>query len=962
SSFEGFDQEEISTFFELISTPRFLQHISSLNQENQVLIINQIYRNWDPNLNQESISLILKQLDPNHAELLYAEITKEDTKLGHSPSIEIIQLWGIEAYPNILQLYLKTPIEDIASLFKELPPKQRVQVFNTIPSLSKVQFKNLLQLTSPTEEELNFLFASQSSLTQKSKDLLVSWLIKQAFSQDLILRTYQNNKTSDNLSFVVNYFVICTKKKIHPISDIIISTLYFEEFGIAHEILKKMDVNKEQNPVDILIICLNKLQDQVLKFSDFFTSEFQTYGSSNTKLLLMTYLESNLESHRQLVLPFLKVAVVENWEMMINTIVKVNITTSSNQISVIFDSSNKRIKQNIGNYIIKQSCIPQLTFLFEDFETFQSALISSKELSITEQTLLEPFLHQHLSENFEDIVRLGKKITFPQLAFASIMKPSHLKTLLVTIGSNKELIQFWEETFLMCAKDALQLVLKEFLAKTRKKKEYLIPLLRKLIDLELMQFWSYFNKIASQDISRLKPILTYAFDISIPMIGEILSQLSENHITFIIEQILPQFTVSGPKILYSLLTLHDTSKIQYQVIQLAILEIVGFNPEDMLIIVLIRCSNMINNVELREFISNLCNRIFSQYPTASLKIIDAHKLINLISLTEGFLSSISPEEVENILLSVLNTLKSNTLKPTIIDHLVQLLKKRKGDPSLFNRLYSNYEEEPFSIEGENVLRGFIQNLVGESSDYDLHIFSTLRQKPRCQSLLLPIFFTNTSQHIIERILLDPPVESLEENTIKAITNHFESHPPEKPEEYFFTLYKKVKEKDEVQRVILPLLGEYCSWQNLSLLMELPEKDKYQKEYEKALIKFSSRFDIQSPKALHQIWVSGLKDVYNRLKEPETLLQSQCPQCGNPVLEKQKNCGFCTQRLTCIVCRKSVVQLQIEEEVVQCPQCSGFFHRRHLLESIKIKNNCPVCNVSLQEAEVDSLPPFTFFFQ
>ncbi|MFX1537193.1 MAG: hypothetical protein ACFFDI_23550, partial [Promethearchaeota archaeon] len=128
------------------------------------------------------------------------------------------------------------------------------------------------------------------------------------------------------------------------------------------------------------------------------------------------------------------------------------------------------------------------------------------------------------------------------------------------------------------------------------------------------------------------------------------------------------------------------------------------------------------------------------------------------------------------------------------------------------------------------------------------------------------------------------------------------------------------------------------------------------------IKFSSRFEIQSPQALEQIWISGLKEVYNRLKEPTSLFQSQCPQCGNPILENQKNCGFCSQGLTCIICRKSVVKLKTEEEIVQCPQCSSFFHRRHLQESVKLQKKCPVCNMKLKASEVESLPLFTFFYK
>ncbi|MHA2243828.1 MAG: hypothetical protein ACXADY_02575 [Candidatus Hodarchaeales archaeon] len=962
SSFKEFNREETSSFLELISSPEFLTYISDLDREKQEVILFQIYNNWNYDLNQDSIRSILNQLDPNLSELLYDKISKQRTKSDISGSIEIMQLWGTEILPIVLLSYLKNPFQSVEPLFKELDPEQRVQVFQKTTSLSKTQLQNLLQLISPTEDEISYLFAIQHFLKKESLNLLIKWLVNKNLDHELVLKGFQKNKTVDNLSFVVNYFIACIKQKTYPATDIIVLILSFEEFPIAHEILIKLNSSKEEKPLKILVSSLNRLKEQVPRYSKFFNSEFKTYASHNVELILKAYLESKHESHRQLLLPFLQDAAGKNWKMIIKTTVETRVSIPPNLIFDIFSTCSNRIKQNIGKYIIVQSWVTQLTFLYSEFEIFRSALTSTEELSVTIQALLDPFLQQHVSERFEQIIRLGKKITFPQLAFASMMNLTHIEKLLDTIGSSKELLEFWEETFLMCSKDALPVLLKEFLTKDRKKKNYLIPLLNKLVSLELSQFWTYSRTISSQDVSRLKPILTHAFKASIPTIGEDLSQLPEFHLTFIFEHILPQFTSSAHRILYSLLSLRETSNIQESVIQRTILETIRLDPEELLIIVIIRCSKIITNPRFSNLVPGLVNNLFSFYPVPSLAIVDSHKLTMLLASIKSFLSSLSLTETENVILTVIITLKSSILNSIIIDYLLQWSRKRKEDYSLLNQLLTKFEDTDFSIEGKNILSDFIQNLVGESPNNDLLILKTFKRKPRSQSLLLPMFFTHTSQYTIEKILLDSPIDPLEENILKAIINYFESQPPERPEEYFFTLYKKVRGKEGVQRAILPLLGEYCSWNNLSMLMELVEKEKYQKEYEKALIKFSSRFDIHSPKALRQIWISGLKDVYNGLKEPRTLLQSHCPQCNNPILEKQKNCGFCSQRLTCIICRKSVAQLQIEEEVVQCPQCSGFFHRRHLLESIKSKNKCPVCNVSFQEAEVDSLPAFRFFFQ
>ena len=954
SCFEGSTQEEIVTLFELLSTPEFLTHFSSLNQEKQESILNQIYQNWKKDLKLDLIQKILSNLDPTLSTILYTEITESTS----SQIVEIMKLWGTSILPFILELYVKTPITHVEPLFRELEPNQRVEVFQKTEFLSKAHLQNILQLMSPTEIDLYYLLASKYTKTVNSRKLIHDWLTTHKLSHKLLLNVYQQIKTEETLGFIIEYFMTCIKHNESPPEEIIISILRYNEFLIAHKLLRELNSKMKKEPLKILISSLKQLQGEVSDYTQFFQSELKIYSHQNLELITKTYLTSPYESHQQLLIPFLQDNALKEWKATIKYILETSTPPTPNLVFNIFTKCSKRIKHNIGTFLINESLVKDLNYLFSDFDIFQSALVYKKELSTSIQALLDPFLRQHVSERFEKIILLGKKITFPQLAFASIMDHTSLKLILTTIGKNSELIHFWEETFLLCPGESLQVGLEYFLIKERKKKDHLIPLLTKLIDFDPINFWTTLQNQDIQDFSTLEPILTHSFESSISIIGEILPRLPEDLLTFIIKQIIPKFSSSGSKILYSLFSVRDVSNIEKAII-LTILETINLNPGDLLIISLIRCSKLITDPELSSFIPHLLDRLFSLYPTESLAITDTHKLVSLVPTVKSLLSSFSNSELVEILIPLMITLTSNILTSIMVNCFLQLSKEGK-DLSLLEKLLSEYETREFSIEGKNVFRDYLSILVGKSESRDLLIFVTFQGKPRGQTQFLPVFFTRTSHRTIEKILLDSPIDSLEENMLKSITSHFESNPPQKPEEYFFSLYNKGN--NDIQRAVLPLLGEFCSWRNLSKLMELQEKEKYHTEYHKALIKFSSRFDIQSPQALKQIWVSGLKDVYSGFKEPASQFQSQCPQCGNPILENQKNCGFCSQRLTCIICRKSVVQIQIKEEVVQCPQCSSFFHRRHLLESVKLQKYCPVCNVKMREAEVKSLPIYTFFYK
>ena len=955
SSFEASTQEIKVSLFYLLSSPLFISHISSLNQEKQEILLNQIHDIWNTDLERDLIQEILFQIDPTLSTILYNKIQESDPV----QIAEIMKLWGFEILQNVLELYVKTPIASIESLFKELEPNKRVELFQETNLLAKIQLQNVLKLMSPTETDLSYLLASKHTKTVDSRTLIHDWLINQKISFELLLRVYQQIKSQENLGFIVEYFITCIKQNLCLPEEIIISILSYNEDLIAHKLLRELNSLKEKQSLEILVSCLKKLEGEVSHHLPFFKSEFKIYSDQNIELILLTYLESPYESHHQLLIPFLQDAAVKNWKTIINTAIETKRPPTPEQVFTIFINCSTRIKHNIGKYIIEESLVKEFEFLFSDFEIFQSALVYPKELTITIQALLDPFLRQHVSESFENIIRLGKRITLSKLAFSSIMDEASLQILLTTIGNKTELLNFWEETFHFCSNQSLKIVLLYYIANQRKKMDYLNSLLFKLIELETLQFWIILSSVNIKDLTRIEPIIAHAFEISIPMIGEVLTRLSEDHLSFLIKRLLPQFASSGSKLLYSLFSIHDTSNIEQQVI-FTILETIQLNPEDLLTISLVRSSKLINNPMLGGFIPNLMVSLFSNYSTEALVIIDSQKLRELLPVVKKIISELPDSELEGTLLPLVNTLVSNVLNGLILEKFAHLSKNGE-DLGLLEKLLINFESEEFSSTGKRIVQDYLNIIVGKSINRDLLIFAIFRGRPRGQAQFLPYYFSRTSLQAIERILYDS-LDPLEENMLKSITNHFETNPPMNPEEYFLSLYQNSEGKEDIQRAVLPLLGEFCSWNNLSTLMEFQDKEKYHYEYQKALIKFSSRFDIQSPQALEQIWISGLKQVYNRLKEPEILFQSQCPQCGNPILEKQKNCGFCSQRLTCIICRKSVVQLNTEEEVVQCPQCSSFFHRRHLQESVKLQKNCPVCNVKLKAAEVESLPLFTFFYK
>lgn len=973
NSLKNLKIKETTIYIELLASDSFSNYIKDLDKESQETLLNQIYQIYKLKLiDKATIEVFVSHLDFNLVELLYRKSIEEASKNKQSTSYEIIKLWGKrnpKITPILVKEYLTSPTAPIEEFFKKIPPSERIKSFQRNQNIflnSTPQLVKILSLFSTTKDDLIYLYALYPSLPNKSRESLLKWLLEQDINFNYLIRIHSIDKNEKNLPFVFSFLEASILKEKYQMADLLVSLLHYNELEIAHDLIKKLSSNKKIFMLEIIISVILKLENKVIEHKKFLQSELEQYSNQKLGLILAAYLNSEYSSHQELYIPILQQNIEKNWKNLIDGLAQIEEISSSALAQNLFSTCSTKVKRNIGQYLIKKNWIIRLVFLFQDLDILYPILTSKQKLTISNQDQVIPYIRFHVQKNFSKIIQIGEKLTFSRHVLSSMMEDSQFEMLLDPMISSSAFLDAWKEILFARAAETLPLTLEKYtsaLPRSEKKKTNLTSLLKIMIKIEPTRFWENISQYSAQNLSKpsLKPILEYGFEVSIPIIDEILSKLPTIHVDHIIEKVLPEFIPSGSKILYSLFSIQSISEIQESTIQRVIIELIKLDQEKLLSVALIRCSRIIDNPELKEFVSRLFPTLVMLNPESSFSIISENELTKLFKPLNAFLMKLQKNEVENLFLLVIPTLMSEHFEPNITDRLLTLINDNPKDTSLLNRFFMKYEEKEFENGGKRILKKLTSSLVGKSLDGDLLIFNTLKQKPHSQSLLLPVLLVKTSIQVIERILLNPSLKPPETSFLKAITNHFESNPPENPEEYFLSLYHNSIDVEEVQEALLPLLGEYLSWQNLSLLMELPEKDKKSHSYEKALAKFSSRFNIQSTRALNEIWNSGLKLVYKQtITQSSSLHQSECPQCNKPILEQQKNCGFCNQRLTCSICRKSVVQLK-REDIIKCPQCSSFFHRSHILESVKLKKNCPVCHVKLRESEVEALPTYQFFF-
>ncbi|MHA2290044.1 MAG: hypothetical protein ACXABG_14765, partial [Promethearchaeota archaeon] len=530
----------------------------------------------------------------------------------------------------------------------------------------------------------------------------------------------------------------------------------------------------------------------------------------------------------------------------------------------------------------------------------------------------------------------------------------------------KKIIIAWEEVFLLQPKEALPNFLKKLKEKSKKSKEPVLTIAKKLIDIEILIFWKYINSISSKSLLTYATLLKYALDKSIPNLGEIITSIPLSHVSFLGENIIPELSNKSTQMLYAILSVQEASFLNHMNVNTIILAILKLNPKELSYILLIRLIKLEVNSDLRSFTQNIFNQIISKYPKATMENIDDHNLSSFTLAVGDYTKALTEKKFRILLKYIIPNLQTRCLRPTLVDQCLSRIRYSKGDYKLLEAISTADQSKVFSNEGQALLSALVKQLIGKSLEDDLRILAIVQGAHlSLQESLLAAYFSKLPQTTLDFVLSDPSIDISEDKTVRALTTRFSKKPPYEPEKYYISLYQQ-SNRAEIKRAVLPLIGEYCSWINLPFLMELPERKEFEQEYSVSINKFIERFEIDSAETLYRMWSSGLKDIYTGktkttiVKQKRSNYQSNCPKCNNPILEGQKNCGFCTQRLTCAICLKSVVKAA-DVDLVECTQCSSFFHRKHLLQSVKIRNECPICNVRLTERKVSSLPKIKFFF-
>ena len=54
---------------------------------------------------------------------------------------------------------------------------------------------------------------------------------------------------------------------------------------------------------------------------------------------------------------------------------------------------------------------------------------------------------------------------------------------------------------------------------------------------------------------------------------------------------------------------------------------------------------------------------------------------------------------------------------------------------------------------------------------------------------------------------------------------------------------------------------------------------------------------------------------------------------------------------CMICK---LPLKSDQEIKQCPMCNSLFHQNHIIDWLRVKGKCPVCQQTLGPAGLESI--------
>ncbi len=92
------------------------------------------------------------------------------------------------------------------------------------------------------------------------------------------------------------------------------------------------------------------------------------------------------------------------------------------------------------------------------------------------------------------------------------------------------------------------------------------------------------------------------------------------------------------------------------------------------------------------------------------------------------------------------------------------------------------------------------------------------------------------------------------------------------------------------------------------------------------------------------------------QEKQTEESNLCMYCGSAIGEIRKGmeavCPKCGKEVeTCSICSRKIYK---GEEVVREKKCGSLFHRRHILEWLKVKPECPICKERINEKSLEEI--------
>ncbi|NHJ01178.1 MAG: hypothetical protein EAX86_03505 [Candidatus Heimdallarchaeota archaeon] len=967
-------RENVSLIFELLSTPEFLIFIKKAKIESQHAILNLIISHLELVMtNKDIISKILTSINPDLSKQVYEKVKNSISNLNPSQIVLLFRLWGSsspEIHSELLKAYLEDPFHIVKTFFYELKLIERIQIFKNVEDviiLSIKRFTRFLDLSGTSKQELSFITGIQKVTRKPYMKTLLKWFKEREVSLETLLEIHKGQKDSNINIFIIEYVNMKIKEDSGNIQIIFYTLVQYEELVIIHDLFDQLNKIKQTSVVKILLDLLN--EENILsnlKLSNFLEEEISIYAKDDPVILLSFYLKSKGKSQK-----LLKPIVLENasnyWEDYCQVIYKNMELLSASVLSTLFSLSTRAIKEKIGNYILDREWTFELQGLFNDFDIFRPILYSPRSLTVRERTILNPYLKIHLDSNFEEILSKGNKFAFQTEDLASNLSSEHYSILVNRCFTTTEFLEKWRSLLLLSSKDVIWPIVRNYSSEkaSSRSKQLIEGFFPEILQIELDEFWRIFRKSNLNSLSTFSVLINQAFNMSIPNVTEILQGIPETHLEFLMESIIPKFVGAGPRIIYSAFSFTDRYPVKDSIRERFLLEFTKLNREKFLQLVIIRISKIIIIPESQSFALTLLNSFFTHYELDVLRIIDKNQLSTLIQETKGYIQSLSQNDSLQLITNLLPQLKTDLLIFTLTEQLIGLVRNPSLSTKVMTEIFQIYESSTdFPEPGSKLIKIFLEKVTGRTTQNDLSIYNLLIKFKLVRAKFLISFFVNVPNTTIEKILFNLDMLPIENDILDILTQYYLDNPPDTPDKYFYELYQKSKDRKDIQHMLIPLLGRYYSWKNLKLLMNLPEKQIHLSVYKQALDIFASRFNIQSGEALEQIWNAGLKDVYSEEKpavEIKKLNQSKCPQCENPILEDQKNCGFCSQRLTCVVCRTSVVKLQNKEEIVRCPQCGSFFHRKHLLESLKLKKNCPVCHMKLDVIDVLNFPNYWFSF-